>query len=301
MNMKKYIIAVSAATAVIAGCGKVTVNQEEKPAEAAKYITVSTGIDTRVETTEAGDEIFSENDRISIYAWTGDAAVVPAAADRVVNNAINTLNGKVWTPDVQMLWKNPVDPHYFIGIYPATESSVVDLTAGDFTFDMNDQTSGDLLVATSTDGIRSSANPVNLNFKHVMAKLIVKLTYRDQWGGTPEVESVSVQDFCKQAKVNYMTGKVTATQDRAAAGQLPEIEENTRYESVMIPQSGVKSIIIRIGGHDYTFTHSGDIKFEGGKYTTVNIIVGRDEVKAGDITISKWIEGEEIKGGEALD
>ena len=88
--MKKYIIAVSAATAVIAGCGKVTVNQEEKPAEAAKYITVSTGIDTRVETTEAGDEIFSENDRISIYAWTGDAAVVPAAADRVVNNAINT-------------------------------------------------------------------------------------------------------------------------------------------------------------------------------------------------------------------
>ena len=109
--MKKYIIAVSAAAAVIAGCGKVTVNQEEKPAEAAKYITVSTGIDTRVETTEAGDEIFSENDRISIYAWTGDDAVVPAAADRVVNNAINTLNGKVWTPDVQMLWKKPVDPH----------------------------------------------------------------------------------------------------------------------------------------------------------------------------------------------
>ena len=40
MNMKKYIIAVSAAAAVIAGCGKVTVNQEEKPAEACdiRYI-----------------------------------------------------------------------------------------------------------------------------------------------------------------------------------------------------------------------------------------------------------------------
>lgn len=302
-NGKHIALTIAAAAAAMAGCGKIAVSQEEteKPAENVKYIKVSTEIKTRVETTGSGSEIFSENDRISVYAWTGSNTSVPAAADRVVNNSINTLNGNSWTPDVQMLWKNPVDPHYFIGIYPATPAPVADLTAGDFDFDMDDQTASDLLVAVNTDGVRSNANPVNLDFRHVMAKLIVKLTYRDQWGGTPEVEAVNVLNFFEHAKVNYLTGAVTPAQDRAVSGKLPEVEENTRYESVMIPQSGVQSITIRINAHDYTFTHSKDIKLEGGKYTTVNIIVGRDEVKLGGITIKDWEEGEKIEGGEALD
>ncbi len=45
--------------------------------------------------------------------------------------------------------------------------------------------------------------------------------------------------------------------------------------------------------------HPTDIKLEGGKYTVVNLIVGRDEITLGNVSIADWGEGENINGGEA--
>ena len=40
-------------------------------------------------------------------------------------------------------------------------------------------------------------------------------------------------------------------------------------------------------------------KNEAGKYTVVNLIVGRDEITLGNVSIADWGEGENINGGEA--
>lgn len=286
-----------------AGCNKaVNVTDGEKPAEPSKYITVATEIGTRVTTNENGEESFSEGDVISIYAWTETPPAVPAAEGRVVNNSLNTLKGGAWSAEPQMLWKNPVDPHYFIGIYPATTEPVADLQEGDYSIDVSDQTGSDLLVATRPEGVRSNENPVVLEFKHVMAKLIVNLTYRNQWHGTPNVENVMIMGAATTAKVNYYTRVVTpetGTPDDVGM-PLPMVKKNEQYESVIIPQASLRTIIVRIDGKNYKYTHSSDIILEGGKYTTANLLVGRDEVILGDITIKDWEEGTEITGGEAM-
>ena len=54
-----------------------------------------------------------------------------------------------------------------------------------------------------------------------------------------------------------------------------------------------------INGKQYVYTHPTDIKLEGGKYTVVNLIVGRDEITLGNVSIADWGEGENINGGEA--
>ena len=179
----KYIISALAAVAVM-GCNKV----ENSPAP--EYITVSTNILSKVSTNADGSQIFTAGDKISVYAWTGDPASVPAV--RVVDNAINTLGTDgVWTAAPQMLWKNLVDKHYFIGVYPSHAASEADLSAVKVSVDPADQLSSDVLVATELSGRIAENNPVLLSFSHVMAKVSIELSYRNQWGGgVPEVSAV---------------------------------------------------------------------------------------------------------------
>jgi len=300
MNKKFCSIALMSAVLALGSCNSENDGPEATP---SKYITVSTEIGalSRVATTDNGSQTFEEGDEISVYAWTGEADAAPAAADRVVNNSVNTLTGGTWVANPQMLWKSTTDEHYFIGVYPKTVEPVDDLTAGAYTFDVADQVASDLLVAVNADGLTSEDNPVKLTFDHVMAKLIVNLSYRNQWGGTPTVENVKVCNSASSATVNYLTKAVTASDDGRADVSLPAVKADGQYASVLIPQDGVSKIVITIGGKEYVYQHGSDIKLEGGKYTTVNLIVGRDEITLDGISINGWQTGEEINGGEALD
>lgn len=302
MNKKFYLLAIVPAVLAINGCNK-TVNDGPAP----KYITVSTDIATKVTTAADGTQTFTKGDKISVYAWIGDPATAPAAASRVVDNSINTLgeDGK-WTAEPQMLWKNLSDKHFFISVYPENAAPEADFTKVACTVDPARQTESDILVATELNGKVADNNPVSLTFDHVMSKVNVELSFRNQWGGTPEapvtptVESVQLGDVATDGTVNYLTKTVTPGTARAAM-VLPQTRANTVYSSVLIPQTGIKTVVIRIDGKDFTYTHGSDFTFEKGKYTTIKLIVGRNQIDLGDVTINGWGKGDEINGGEALD
>lgn len=302
MNKKFYLLAIVPAVLAINGCNK-TVNDGPAP----KYITVSTDIATKVTTAADGTQTFTKGDKISVYAWIGDPATAPAAASRVVDNSINTLgeDGK-WTAEPQMLWKNLSDKHFFISVYPENAAPEADLTKVACTVDPARQTESDILVATELNGKVADNNPVSLTFDHVMSKVNVELSFRNQWGGTPEapvtptVESVQLGDVATDGTVNYLTKTVTPGTVRAAM-VLPQTRANTVYSSVLIPQTGIKTVVIRIDGKDFTYTHGSDFTLEKGKYTTIKLIVGRNQIDLGDVTINGWGKGDEINGGEALD
>lgn len=305
MRKRSLHLALAGACALaLAGCGR-----EQGAAPQPKFITVSTSIGamSRVSSSEDGSQSFEAGDEISVYAWTGSGASAPSASDRVVDNSVNRLgpDGK-WTATPQMLWKNIVDEHYFIGVYPKDASSVADLTKADYTLDVSDQESSDLLIATELDGKVANNNPVGLTFDHAMAKVVVELTFRNQWDNTVKsVESVEFKNVATSATVNYLTKAVTAGPSRAESLSIPEIAEDTRYESVLIPQDGVRTVVITIKSGDtvkgYTYTHSTDLNFAGGKVTTIRIIVGRNQIDLADVTINDWVAGETIDNGEALD
>lgn len=288
----KLIISALAAVAVM-GCNKI----ENTPAP--EYITVSTDILSKVSTNADGSQIFTAGDKISVYAWTGDAASVPAV--RVVDNAINTLGTDgVWTAAPKMLWKNLVDKHYFVGVYPSHAASEADLSAVKVSVDPADQLGSDVLVATELSGKIAENNPVKLNFSHLMAKVSIELSYRNQWGGgAPEVSAVKIKDLVSSATLNLLTKTITADASPKSDTTIPELKENEIYGSVLVPQNGT-TIAITIDGSDYIYTHPSDIKFETGKVTTIRLIVGRNQVDLADVTIQDWAAGDTISGGEAL-
>ena len=284
--------------------GSCSDNENGIGGETSKYITVSTSIGnmTRVATDEKGGQTFEEGDEISVYAWTGDATVAPETRERVVNNAINKLTNGSWVSTPQMLWKNNRDKHYFIGVYPISASAISDLSAGEYTFDETKQVESDLLVAVNKDGLSYNIDEqqtVPLPFTHVMAKLVVNLAYKNQWGGIPTVEKVVVGNAAKEATINYLTKVVTPSTTAKEDFSLPEITENTKYVSVIIPQEEVKQLTIVIGGKNFVYDNGTPFKLESGKITTINLEVGRDEIKLGDVKISDWEDGSTFNG-EAL-
>lgn len=297
MRISNSILAAMAATLVLASCS----NDENGGVETAEYITVNTSIGslTRTNTADDGTQTFVKDDKISVYAWTGSSDVVDASG-LVVNNSINTYDGTKWSASPQMLWKDMITPHYFLGVYPTR--AITNFIADEYALDVTKQEQSDLLVAvnagTDNAGIIASNTAVPLQFDHVMAKLIVNLTFRNQWATTPTVASVTTGNLKSKATVDYLTKTATVTVEEATDIALQATTANTKYQSIMVPQAGDNATIaIKIGEKDYIY--NGTVKLESGKYTTVNLIVGRDGITLGSVSINDWGAGTTINGGEA--
>ncbi len=299
---KIYILAAAVAIFALAGCAK-----DPGPADGDE-ITVEASIGATKVSTEGDNSAFEANDRIAVYAWTGGATAVPDS--RVVDGVVNTLgsDGK-WTPATKMIWENMTTPHFFLGISPVP-AAVADFTAVSFMLDPSSAayTASDLLVATNfgtgNAGLTAAEGAVLLAFDHVMAKLNVNLKFRSEWDSAPTVSSVTVTAKTA-ATVNYLTK--TATVDAtAAAGEVPLNELSTpatgygrSYSSLQVPQA-IRAFTVIIDGKKYEYASTDDIVLTGGRYTTVNFIVGRDRIELDGITVAPWAtDGVEHSEGDA--
>ena len=263
-----------------------------KQAGESRFITVSAGIGVMTKVDYDGDEArFESGDKISVYAWTGNASEV--VTPLVVDGVVNTFDGTQWTPEIQMLWDNKSSKHFFLGISP--ERKVTDFTADVYTLDPASFASSDLMIATNLKGLPPTDNPVALNFSHVLARLDVNLTFRSQWADAPTVTSVTATGL-KTATVNYLDKEMTPTGTAEAIALLPSA--NDAWTGLQVPQDGVRTITIAIDGKNYVFTNSEDIPLVSGKFTTVNLAVGRDKIDlVNDITISNWTsQGGAVEG-----
>ena len=307
--MKKYIIIAAAAALCLIACNK------EGGIADNRTITVEASIGAMTKATYDGNKsAFAAGDSLSLFAWLGENTSIPAKL--VVNNVTNKLgeDGK-WAPATQMLWDDMTSQHYFMAVSPARK--VQSFTADAFVLNpaADKYQQSDLLIATNVTGLVATSNPVSLAFDHAMAKLNVKLAFRNQWTeGNPPVApnteakikglEVTAKDH---ATIDYLKKGVTATGD-AAQLAMNKIE-NAQWTVLMVPQEGFRTITIKLegnnewlGGNDtYVFTHTADIPLESGKYTTVNLVVGRDQItldKDG-ISINDWVAGEVVNNGEA--
>ena len=254
---------------------------------------------TKVEYPGINSTIFVADDTILVYGWIGSNTEIPAKF--VVDSVPNVYDGTVWTPLKPMLWKNATDAHYFLGIYPEPQN-VTNLTEADFTLNPANYKSSDLLIATNLDGVKATDGPVNLTFEHVMAKLNVNLKFRNEFGGTPDVSSVTAGAY-SSAKVNYLTKEVT-TSGTAGEVIIPKAAEPVQgfgmsFTGLQIPQKDVNRISITIGNRVFVYTSAQEIPLESGKYTTLNLIVGKDIIELADISVKDWAAGTTIGLEEA--
>ncbi len=296
MNIKNLLLATTAI--LLAAC---STDSDVLPPQDLGQIRVTASVGAMTRVAHSGNSTtFETNDRISVYAWLGADNNMQRL---VVDNSINTLGGDgTWTAEPQMLWADNTSDHYFLGIYPE-RNGATDYDADPYTLDFNNQTASDLLVARTT--AKPTGSAVKLEFEHVMAKLVVNLSFRNEWTTAPEVASVTAT-ACTEATVNYLENPVEVT---PATGQnlvvIPFTGTSASFAGIMIPgQSGFRTINVTLeNGKVYTYTHPSGIDLQPGRYTTVNLVLGRDNIKLDDagINVSDWENGTSIDGGEATE
>lgn len=236
---------------------------------------------------------FDTGDAISVYAWTGSSSAIDAE-NLQVNNAINTLgdDGK-WTATPKMLWKDGQSKHYFLGVYP--QKAITNFTADEYALNTADQEASDVLVATNLDGISYRSTSVPLTFKHIMSVLHVNINYANF--STEPTEAIVKVNAKSNATINYLTKSVTTTGDNSDI-VLPAIETvdgyKFSYKSILIPQSGIKEIVIRIGDQTFAYVPQKGITLKSGCYTTINMTIRRNEITNDNVSIVDWNKEEPI-------
>jgi hypothetical protein len=280
---------ITAAVLLLTGCAK-------EPEAGIITVDASIGALTKVASNGAASS-FETGDKIAVYAWTGSATEVPAG--RVLDGVVNTLgsDGK-WAPASPMYWKPGLDAHYFLGVSPAR--TVSDFTADAFTLS-GVYATDDLLIARNLAGVKPGSGAVALSFQHAMARLTVNVRLRNEFGVSPAVSaSVSAKGG---AMVNYLTQAVTATGDASDIGLAAETSAASGYthsfSGIQVPQDGVKSIVVTVGGNRYIYTAGEDIPLTSGHHTTLGLLVGKDKIELSGVSISDLKDGGSIPGGTA--
>lgn len=290
----KFFLFAAAASAMLTAC-----SGNDQADNSPKNITIEASVGQLTRATTTGNStVFDTGDKVMIYAWTGTAASIPA--ERVVNGVENTLGSdSKWSPASLMLWKDMETPHYFLGLYPSR--TVSNFTADPYTLNPADFEQSDLLVARNLTGLKATDNPVPLVFDHAMALLNVNLQFRNQWLATPTVTSV-VATAATSCTIDYLakTYATGAQQSVAMPATATAAGYALSYKSIMIPQTGFRTVVITIDGQPYTYTHTADIPLEAGKFTTLNLIVGHDRIDLGTVSINDWQPGDVITGGNAI-
>lgn len=298
--MKRTLLPLTILALLLASCDKGSSSGQDE--EAPTYISVEAQVGAMTRATTTGNStVFDEGDKLSLYAWTDNQNTTPQSF--VVDGVSNTLTNGKWVPEQEMLWQDMVTLHYFLGIYPTRR--VENLAADPFTLDDTDYEKSDLLYALVPTGMKATENPVPLIFDHAMAKLYVNMNFRTQWDGTPNITACKAK-AANSCSINYLAKEITPTADADATVTLTAqpVADNdnfaAKYRALMIPQTGFRTVTITIDGKNYTYTHNEDIPLVSGKFTTLNLIIGRNKIEIGTVSINEWAEGETIDGGQAM-
>lgn len=276
-----------AIAAAITSCQK---ESEATTATPSASFNVSTTI---AETKSVSKEEWADEDKISVWAWVGETTVV----DGVTNEYDDDT--KTWTPASPMLWRDMTSVHNFMATYPV--QTVTDFDAHSYTLSGNGAADDDFLVAVNNTVDLNATNysTVPLDFKHMMSKVTISLSFRDQFGTTaPTVSKVTIT-ACNNSTVDLMN-QTTAASGSTTEFQIKETSANTEYEGVIIPQK-IQYINITIGSDTYRYTHSSEFTLVQGMNHAISLTVGKNLITLDndEITISPWEPGDSITDGDA--
>lgn len=231
-------------------------------------------------TTKATSTAFEADDIVSLYAveYANSSEMPLQVSGNYFNNEKLTFNGSSWKSARTLYWsENACD---FYAFYPY-QSSINSIDDYPFSVATNQNGNGyessDLLYAVVRNVSRNSnpTTPVNLNFVHMMSKVIVKLEKGSQFEGEiPDDVNAHIYNTTTSCNVDWANGSV----EKDAFGNKKTITmkkiSNSQFEAVLVPQNIEKRtplVELTMGGIAYLLEYS--LSFRAGYVHTITIML----------------------------
>lgn len=282
--MRNFIAILLISTFLLTSCDSGA--KKEPEVELGELILISTSIDGSPTSTN-----FVKDNKISVYVYNSGNP-----GDVIINNVINTFDGSVWVPDVPMRWRDTTTNYDFMALFPTRAiasypKEVVALTDA--------ASENDMMVATK-NGVIATTEAVSLVFKHLMTKVVVNLTFTNEFGTAPVVQRV-VFKAKKMADIDYSTANATAVGEPVYMTLSRQGTTDT-YIGVTVPQtiiagSNMLEVYLEGVSEPCICTTDKNVVLLQQKVEQMPFVVGLNKVALGNVVINDWGSVESIDGG----
>ena len=144
----------------------------------------------------------------------------------------------------------------------------------------------------------SSDGTISIPFDHVMSKLEVKVTLRNQYGGSGSNPITSAIVFGSATSATYTITEGLKWNELSAASDITpclSADNSTNriatYEAILIPQEIAAStfgVKVTIDGKSYTWKSANLIQLQGGMKYTLDLTLGKNELTLNTLSVGDW-------------
>ena len=196
--------------------------------------------------TRATETSFENGDKIGLYAteYNGDVASPLQISGNWANNVATTYNGTTWIPAKKIFWsENKMDVY---GYYPYMTPTSIDEHLWSVQLDQSTPETEDALSGYEASdflwgkaiGVSQTDGDVQLEFKHLCTKMVVKLVKGETFEGDfPDDTSLYLHSTVPTATIDFEKGIVS----KYIYGEVSPIKAHRvsvdTFEVILIPQS----------------------------------------------------------------
>ncbi len=285
--MKKFTI-IAIALWSVAACSK----EEPAPAGAHSEIRIAAEIgksESHPEAqslTRASETAFEQGDEIGLRIEQNS---MPG-----YRNARLTHNGTLFTGE-RLTWNESAGDALLSACHPYVEGDDIPATFSVPQDQRSDEAfaRADFLAASRSVTVAEFAEPVMLQFRHVLSKVIINVT--DETGQNVDIVRITIEGLKNIATIDY--AERTAVADDAAA--MPTVSghkiENLRHEAILVPQT-VEKMQITVSAKDGGYVkYAKNVELKSGFRYKLNVTLKAGE-KQEEIQfkaeVEPWVEDE---------
>ena len=304
---KIQILAMAALAAIFAGCSN---NDDEvmKPKESLKDTPINVNVLLTDIQTRAG---YDNNNQPTLFYLSIDQA----GDNYDYTNVVMKYDGSKWVAyesadesavQKQMLWEGSE------GDVTVTAATFSLATSPSYSLSASADQSSDAKLKSSdhlyyySNEVEPSASGISISFDHIMSKLEIALTLRDEFEGlTDPITSVMLSGTSLTA--TYAPANADKWSDYSTADEViktcPLVAYDTdartaTYEVILLPQTVAANtfcVTIFIGDKSYEWTSANAVTLASSNKYTLALTVGKDKVSGNSFTAAPWVsEGGDI-------
>ena len=275
--MKKAIIIITA-MAVLAGCSKEPANNPIDDGQMTFDMSLGEG-------TKATASNFESGDKIGLYVveYNGEAAAPLQISGNWVNNSLITYDGSAWASSKTIYWpqtENKVDVY---GYYPYMDLLSVDEQPFSVVLDQSTSRDGDVLGGYEASdllwakacGVSKEDGTVELSYKHIMSKLLIKLVKGPEYSGDfPDVSELYIHNVVPTAIVDLTNGSVVKDMYGEEATIKAKRVDNATFEAIIVPQRlGSSSPLVELISYGVSYLMESSFYFRNGKVHVLELTI----------------------------